>query len=171
MSPAASIPQTDSPSLPALQTNPRAIFFTDFDGTITLHDSNDFLTDNLGFGAARRERGNRETLSGARPFRDTFQEMMDSVTTPFDQCVQALLDNVRLDPAFADFLAWARAANVPVVVLSGGMRPIIHALLAHLVGDDQVRDLQIVCNDVVPRPGKQSINEKDGWDIKYHDDR
>jgi len=30
-------------SLPAMKTNPKFIFFTDFDGTITLFDSNDFM--------------------------------------------------------------------------------------------------------------------------------
>lgn len=30
-------------NLPYMKTNPKIIFFTDFDGTITLQDSNDFL--------------------------------------------------------------------------------------------------------------------------------
>ncbi|KAK7755549.1 hypothetical protein SLS62_002483 [Diatrype stigma] len=162
-------------SLPALRTQPKAIFFTDFDGTITLQDSNDFLTDNLGFGTELRKKGNRETLEGTRTFRDTFQEMMDSVKTPFDVCVRTLLENVQLDPAFKEFHAnvdvakWCRANNVPIVVLSGGMQPIIRALLGHLVGEAEVRDMQIVSNDVQPQPGKD-INEEGGWNIKYHDD-
>lgn len=28
----------------------KAVIFTDFDGTVTLEDSNDYLTDTLGFG-------------------------------------------------------------------------------------------------------------------------
>lgn len=32
-----------SSTLPYMKTNPKIIFFTDFDGTITLEDSNDFL--------------------------------------------------------------------------------------------------------------------------------
>jgi 2-hydroxy-3-keto-5-methylthiopentenyl-1-phosphate phosphatase len=32
-----------STELPYMKTNPKIIFFTDFDGTITLADSNDFL--------------------------------------------------------------------------------------------------------------------------------
>ena len=32
----------------ALEGNPKVIFFTDFDGTITLQDTNDTLTDDLG---------------------------------------------------------------------------------------------------------------------------
>ncbi|KAI1765533.1 HAD-like domain-containing protein [Hypoxylon sp. FL1150] len=156
-------------SLPALATQPKAIFFTDFDGTITLQDSNDFMTDHLGYGAELRKKGNQDVLFGKRAFRDSFQEMLDSVKTPFDQCVATLLANVQLDPCFAEFFRWSREHNVPVVVLSGGMQPIIRALLAHLVGEEAVQHMQIVSNDVVPRPGK-SINEDDGWDIKFHDD-
>lgn len=65
---------------------------------------------------------------------------------------------------------WCRANNVPIVVLSGGMQPIIRALLGHLVGEAEVRDMQIVSNDVQPQPGKD-INDEGGWNIKYHDDR
>lgn len=159
-----------SESLPALRTKPKAIFFTDFDGTITLQDSNDFLTDNIGFGAELRKKGNRETLDGTRTFRETFQEMMDSVKAPFDVCIRTLLENVQLDPAFGEFHRWCGANNIPIVVLSGGMQPIIRALLSHLLGEAEASDLQIVSNDVQPRPGKD-INDEDGWDIKFHDDR
>ncbi|KAI1881334.1 hypothetical protein JX265_000160 [Neoarthrinium moseri] len=156
-------------SLPALRTNPKAIFFTDFDGTITLQDSNDYMTDNLGFGTALRKQGNHDVLEGRKTFRASFQEMLDSVDTPFDECIRVLLANVVLDPKFKEFYAWCRANNVPVVVLSGGMQPVIRALLAHLVGEEEVRDMQIVSNDVAPRPGK-TINDVGGWNIVYHDD-
>lgn len=157
-------------SLPALATNPKAIFFTDFDGTITLQDSNDYMTDNLGFGLELRREGNHDVLEGRKTFRDSFQEMLDSVKTPFDECVRILLANVQLDPKFKEFNSWCRANNVPVVVLSGGMQPVIRALLAHLVGEEEVKGMQIVSNDVAPRPGK-TINEEAGWRIVYHDDR
>ncbi|CAJ2514170.1 Uu.00g022890.m01.CDS01 [Anthostomella pinea] len=160
---------SSSSTLPALRTQPKAIFFTDFDGTITLHDSNDWMTDNLGFGAELRRKGNSDVLHGARTFRDSFQEMMDSVNTPFDRCIELLLQNVKLDPAFKEFCTWCAANNVPIVVLSGGMQPVIRALLAHLVGEKEVQDMQIVSNDVKAREGK-NINEEGGWDIEFHDD-
>lgn len=157
-------------SLPALATNPKAIFFTDFDGTITLQDSNDYMTDNLGYGVELRRQGNRDVLEDKKTFRQAFQEMLDSVTVPFDECVATLLANVKLDPKFAEFNTWCRAHNVPIVVLSGGMQPVIRALLAHLVGEEDVQGMQIVSNDVALRPGHQSINEKGGWTIVYHDE-
>jgi 2,3-diketo-5-methylthio-1-phosphopentane phosphatase len=157
-------------ALPALKTNPKFIFFTDFDGTITVQDSNDYMTDNLGFGTALRKQGNEDVLFGRRDFRDSFRDMLDSVTTPFDQCVDILRNNISLDPGFKSFFEWAREHNVPIVVLSGGMTPVIRALLAHLLGEEAADTLQIVSNDVAPRDGK-SINEEGGWQIVFHDDR
>ncbi|KAL8294711.1 hypothetical protein RB597_007694 [Gaeumannomyces tritici] len=155
---------------PALRTDPKIIFFTDFDGTITVQDSNDYLTDNVGYGVVRRKAVGHEVLEGRMAFRDAFSDMLDSVSLPFDQCVDLLLRNITLDPAFARFYAWCRENNVPVVVLSGGMRPIIEALLRKLVGDDAVADMQIVSNDVATRPGKAGLDEEGGWQIVYHDD-
>ncbi len=156
-------------TLPAMQTNPKFIFFTDFDGTITLSDSNDFLTDNLGYGQKLRKLGNQDVLMGKTSFRDSFQSMMESVKTPYDHCINILLENIKLDPYFKEFHDWCRQNNVPVVVLSSGMEPIIRALLVHLVGKE-ADDIQIVANDVAPRQGK-SINEEGGWQIVFHDDR
>ncbi|TAQ91586.1 hypothetical protein B7494_g58 [Chlorociboria aeruginascens] len=158
-----------SSTLPAMKTSPKFIFFSDFDGTITLRDSNDYLTDNLGYGQTLRKQGNADVLHNKISFRDSFQGMMDSVKTPYDKCIEILLENIKLDPYFKEFYDWARANNVPVVVLSSGMVPIIRALLIHLVGEDAREGIQIVSNDVAPREGK-SINEEGGWQIVFHDD-
>ncbi|CZS89188.1 probable Phosphoserine phosphatase [Rhynchosporium agropyri] len=154
--------------LPAMATSPSYIFFTDFDGTITQRDSNDFLTDNLGYGQALRKQGNQDVLHDRLSFRSSFQDMMDSVTTPYDQCIKILLENIKLDVGFKEFFEWARSINMPVVVLSSGMEPIIRALLTHLVGKE-ADEIQIVSNDVAPREGK-NINEEGGWQIVFHDD-
>lgn len=156
-------------ALPALKTNPKFIFFTDFDGTITQQDSNDFMTDNLGFGPALRKAGNADVLFGRRDFRDAFRDMLDSVNTPFDECIDILRKNITLDPGFKAFFEWARENNMPIVILSGGMEPVIRALLAHMLGQEEADSLQIVSNHVAPREGK-SINEAGGWHIVYHDD-
>ncbi|KJZ79971.1 hypothetical protein HIM_00685 [Hirsutella minnesotensis 3608] len=153
---------------PALASNPKFIFFTDFDGTVTTADSNDFMTDTLGFGRERRVQGNRDTLEGRVHFRDSFRDMMDSVPTPFSECLALLLQNIKLDPGFRAFYDWSREANVPIVILSGGMEPIIRALLDKLLGAG-CWDIQIVSNDVVAREGR-SLDDRDGWTIKFHDD-
>jgi len=94
--------------------------------------------------------------------------MMDTVKTPYDQCIKILCENIKLDPCFKEFFDWARKNNVPIVILSSGMVPIIRALLEHLVGDG-ADYIQIVSNGVAPREG-MSINEEGGWQIIFHDD-
>lgn len=94
--------------------------------------------------------------------------MMDSVTTPYPECIQYLCDNIKLDPYFKEFYTWSRENNVPVIVLSSGMVPIIRALLVHLVGPE-AEDIEIVANDVADRPGKKQ-DQKGGWELKFHDD-
>jgi 2,3-diketo-5-methylthio-1-phosphopentane phosphatase len=126
-------------------------------------------TDHIGYGTEKRKQGNKDTLDGKIAFRDSFKEMMDSISAPYPQCIQLLIDNITLDPYFKEFLEYARSVNMPVVVLSGGMEPIIEALLDALIGKDLADYIQIVGNDVQARPGK-TIEDENGWEIKFHDD-
>jgi 2,3-diketo-5-methylthio-1-phosphopentane phosphatase len=93
---------------------------------------------------------------------------MESVSTPYPDCIKLLTDNIKLDPYFTHFLEYAREVNIPVVVLSSGMVPIIDALLKKLVGEDLSRDIAIVANDVRARPGK-TLADEGGWEIVFHD--
>ncbi|KAK2623506.1 hypothetical protein QTJ16_007060 [Diplocarpon rosae] len=161
-------PSTDA-ALPALGSS-RFIFFTDFDGTITQQDSNDFLIEEFGVGPAQRRLVFDDILFGRRTFRDGFKELLDGVDLPFPQCVAALLQSITLDEGFREFHAWTKTHGIPVVVLSGGMEPIIRALLAHLLGEEEASSLPIMSNNVVPRLGK-SIEDVGGWEIAYRDDR
>ncbi|KAK8140942.1 hypothetical protein G3M48_001301 [Beauveria asiatica] len=158
-----------STDTPALATNPKFIFFTDFDGTITTADSNDYMIDNLGCGKAKREADNGEVLAGRAHFRDVFYDMLDSVKTPFDECLRLLLANIELDPGFKEFYHWAQENNVPIVILSGGMEPVIRALLDKMLGPGW--NMQIVSNNVAPAAAEgRGINEEGGWKIAFHDD-
>lgn len=95
--------------------------------------------------------------------------MLGSVKTPFNECVEILCKKMKLDPHFVEFYEWAKANNVPIIVLSSGMIPIIRALLEKLLGH-RPDHLHIIANDVESRDGKH-INTPGGWQIKYHDDR
>ncbi|CAL5874572.1 uncharacterized protein PFLUO_LOCUS8868 [Penicillium psychrofluorescens] len=158
-----------STALPYMQTAPKLIFFTDFDGTITVEDSNDHMIDNLGFGRESRLVLNDQVLDETLSFRDAFREMLESIKTPYDECIATLLKKMKLDPYFAEFYYWAKDNNVPIVILSSGMRPIISALLEHFLGHKPASHLTIISNEVVSRDGKD-INSAGGWQIQYHDD-
>ncbi|KAJ5172084.1 hypothetical protein N7492_004677 [Penicillium capsulatum] len=134
-------------TLPYIKTQPKLIFFTDFDGTITVDDSE-----------CRRDL-----------VTDAFREMLGSIKTPYDQCIETLLKNMKLDPFFEKFYYWAKENNVPIVILSSGMKPIISALLERFLGHTPAEHLTIVSNDVTSRDGKD-INSEGGWQITYHDE-
>lgn len=154
--------------LSAMATNPKFIFFTDFDGTITSSDSNDYLTDNFGMGIETRRGLNKQVLANTLTFRSAFKQMLDSIPTPFDKCTDVLLEKIALDSGFKAFYDWAKENNVPIVILSGGMTPLIRALLNKLMGEDTT--MQIISNDVAARPGK-TINDENGWEMKFRDER
>lgn len=143
--------------------SPPAIVFTDWDGTVTVQDSNDYLTENLGFGRPRRLEINDEILNETKSFKDGFSEMLRSIPTPFPECIDYLLAHIDLDPGFKDFYVWCAAKGIPVVIVSSGMKPIIHALLEQLVGSEAVKNIEIISNsvNVDPDTGK--------WAIEYRD--
>jgi 2-hydroxy-3-keto-5-methylthiopentenyl-1-phosphate phosphatase len=47
------------------------------------------MTDNLGYGQEKRRQGNLATLNDEITFRDSFRDMLDSVSKPFDECTPA----------------------------------------------------------------------------------
>lgn len=95
---------------------------------------------------------------------------MENVTKPYNECIQYLVDNIELDPHFKDFFFWAQKNNIPIIVLSSGMAPIIRALLEKLVGPES-KNIEVVANDVEVKAGKKTINEEDGWNLVFHDER
>jgi len=126
------------------------VVFTDFDGTITTEDSNDHMTDNLGFGREERRRLNVEIYHNRVPFRDAFRSMLESVNEKytFDECREIVKKNIKLDPGFAEFFKWTKSVGIPVVVVSSGMEPIIRAIFANLIGEEDAKQLDIISNYV-----------------------
>ncbi|SCU90727.1 LAME_0E09802g1_1 [Lachancea meyersii CBS 8951] len=141
----------------------KAVIFTDFDGTVTWQDSNDFLTDIKGFGKEERTKVFEGVLDGTKSFRDGFWAMLESVKTPFPECVKLIEQNIDLDPGFKDTFEWAQENDVPIVVISSGMRPLIKALLTRLVGPEAIEKIDIVSNEV-------EIDDDEQWRIVYKDD-
>ena len=66
------------------------VYLSDWDGTITTQDSNDYLIDNYGMGKENRERLNVDILSHKLNFRDAFFEMLRSVKLSFPECMEEL---------------------------------------------------------------------------------
>lgn len=148
-------------------TPPRAIVFTDWDGTVTLQDSNDLLTDNLGMGHPQRMALNDRILDGSLSFRDAFALMLGSVAAnghSLPHCIEYLLQNVKLDPGFSDTIEWCVANDIPLIVVSSGMDVIIETLLKKLLRPQLHPFIQVYSNYV------ESPNSAGSWNIVYRDD-
>ncbi|KAG8813625.1 hypothetical protein FRC18_002380 [Serendipita sp. 400] len=44
--------------------------------------------------------------------------MLDSIPLSFDECKEILRRDIKLDPGFADFHAWCKSVDIPVVIVS-----------------------------------------------------
>ena len=70
--------------------------------------------------------------------------------------------DIELDPGFALFYDWTLKNNVPIIILSSGMEPMIRALLAKLIGP-KAASIPITSNGVQTFP--------DGsWKIVFRDE-
>jgi 2,3-diketo-5-methylthio-1-phosphopentane phosphatase len=118
----------------------------------------------------KRRQGNLDTLNNTVTFRDSFRGMLESWQLSFPECISILCENIQLDPDFAAFYDWSVENDVPVVVLSSGMVPIIRALLQHLLGEEKGGQIEIVANMPVGKPPVDDLNVKGGWTIQYHDE-
>ncbi|GAA5916673.1 hypothetical protein JCM6882_002262 [Rhodosporidiobolus microsporus] len=150
---ASQLPQITSPWILA----------TDYDGTCTTRDSNDCATDELGFGVDRRRELNLEILNGRQTFRDAFAEMLKSVSDnghSFEDVKSYLVKHIGLDPGFKECFAFLEEKGIPVVVVSSGMKPIIQATFANLIGLEDASKIEVIANDV-------ELLDDNKWQIKY----
>ncbi|KAJ7910282.1 HAD-like domain-containing protein [Mycena leptocephala] len=156
------IPESTLP-YPPVYKDKRFVVLTDWDGTITTQDSNDYMTDNLGYGKEKRRAGNLAVLEGRQTFRDAFREMLESITAngySFDACKEELRKSIKIDSGFTDFNSWCSANDIPVVIVSSGMAPIIRAVLSNFVSDEVANSIDIIANDVEIEPNGH-------WTIKF----
>jgi 2-hydroxy-3-keto-5-methylthiopentenyl-1-phosphate phosphatase len=78
---------------------------------------------------------NNKVLTGEVSYRDSFHQMLESVTLPYEECKQILRESesttfrkphliadasldIGLDPGFKEFYDFCKANNVPVVLVS-----------------------------------------------------
>jgi len=163
MSDTNEIPKSTLP-YPPIHKDKKFVVLSDWDGTITTYDSNDYMTDFLGFGKEKRRQGNLDILSGKVTFRDAFREMLESVAEKhsFEECKEVLKENIKLDSGFKDFFKWCKSQDIPVIIVSSGMAPIIRAVLSKLIGEEDSQTIEIISNDVDLKGDENHL-----WKIQY----
>ena len=102
--------------------------FSDFDGTVTERDTLVHLLDSY-VGDAWYEIEDR-VEDGSLSEEQGLRREIELLKAPFDEALASVLDEVAVDPGFASFVEFCEAKGWPLALVSGGLRPIIEAVLA-----------------------------------------
>lgn len=101
--------------------------YTDFDGTVTRQDTLVYLLDRY-VGSSWLEIEGRVD-AGALSEEIGLQREIALLSTPWPEARDAVLADVPVDPRFAAFAALCRERGWPLTILSGGLAPLIRAVL------------------------------------------
>jgi len=102
--------------------------FSDFDGTVTRRDTLVHLLDRY-VGDRWYAIEDRVEAGGLSEEQGLRQEIA-LLTAPYEEARDAVLEEVPVDPGFADFARFCDARGWPLTLLSGGLRPLIEDVLA-----------------------------------------
>lgn len=107
----------------------QTICFVDFDGTITTQETLD--------GAMRRclpqhlyQQGLERLLSGACTLKETVRYAFDHIPSTQYDAIMSYVRSVPIRPGFGAFLDCMQALDIPVVIISGGLKPYVEETLA-----------------------------------------
>jgi len=101
--------------------------FTDFDGTITSQDTLVYLLDRY-VGTSWYEIEDRVD-DGTLTEEEGLRREIALLTAPWEEALAGVLAAVPVDAGFAAFTTWCRRERLPLTILSGGLAPIIRAVL------------------------------------------
>jgi 2-hydroxy-3-keto-5-methylthiopentenyl-1-phosphate phosphatase len=101
--------------------------FSDFDGTVTVQDTLVYLLDRY-IGPSWLEIEER-VEAGTLSEEAGLQAEIALLSPPWEEARDAVLAEVPVDPGFAPFAAWCREQRWPLTLLSGGLEPLIRAVL------------------------------------------
>ncbi|KAJ3171360.1 hypothetical protein HDU87_008387 [Geranomyces variabilis] len=149
---------------------PNIVVFSDFDGTIAVHDTGTVIIDAC-MGQPARRALDLQILAGTTSFRDAVEQMWGAVNLPWDHAV-GLIRDVPLDPHFATFHDYCLVNRIPLTVLSSGLRPLVAMLLEKYDNRGEDGVLTIVANGIEiveaqPEDGKPTAPR---WVCEWLDD-
>ena len=119
----------------------------DFDGTITLQDSNDLLC--LTHGNAENVQIEADYCAGIKNGRETMHRHFQAMRIDFDRYFDFLDQHIQIDPSFDAFLQRLRTQGIPFFIVSGGYRQGILRIL----GEKRTQNIQIFANDLLEKDG------------------
>jgi len=119
---------------------------SDFDGTITVEDSNDLLFQTCG--NAENAQIEADFVSGRLANRPAMIAHFDVMRTSLDAYHKFLDTYIHLDPGFDAFLQHVRAEGLPFFIVSAGFRQGIERVL----GTERLQGVDVFANDLLGAP-------------------
>ena len=135
----------------------RVAVFSDFDGTIAHPDTINLLAETFGGVEFRRDIGGK-IASGEISLRDGIAAEVAAIRGDLDQVLDFLRQRVEIDESFPPFAQWCRRREIPLTILSAGIKDVIERLLAPL-GLDHV---QLLANPL------EIVDQR--WTLRFLDD-
>ena len=119
------------------------VIVSDFDGTITLQDSNALLVEVLG------DEENiiieSEFVRGLKGSRETFVRHFKNMGISMNEYYNFIKEHIDLDSDFDYFLERVREKEIPLFIVSAGFRQGIK----YILGDERVNEEDILANDLI----------------------
>jgi len=122
------------------------IIVSDFDGTITLDDSNGLLVRVCG--SAENARIEADFISGVTSNRETFRLHFDEMRLSLREYYDFLDACIKIDPGFDAFLEQARKRGISLFIVSTGFRQAIGRVL----GEGRLQGVEVYANDLRGAP-------------------
>ena len=119
----------------------------DFDGTITLEDSNDLLF--LTCGNAENVKIEADFCAGAISGKEAMRRHFEVLRLGFRAYFDFLDANIHVDSGVDAFLQQLRVRDMPLFIVSGGFRQGIKRVL----GEERIEGVQIFANDLLEEDG------------------
>jgi len=139
-----------------------SILFLDFDGTITSEETLEGAM-RLCVDPAEYEAKARELLAGRTTLAETLHYAFSRIPSARLGDILAYVRSVPVRPGFAGLLALAKARGIPVVVISGGLRPCVEEKLAPY--RDSLLDVYSVALDCSGETMRLVSDYEDGREI------
>lgn len=95
---------------------------------------------------------------------------MHSINHCLEECIEFQCKFIELDLQFVTFYHWAKASNIPVIILSGGLQPLIRALLAKLLGPEEASEIEVISNEVEAVDDHAAVNSHRNWKVRLRDE-
>src|SRR5262245_41598928 len=137
--------------------SPRLAVFSDFDGTISHPDTLNFLAETFSSVEFRRGIG-MQIAAGEISLRDGIQQEVNAIQGTLEEVLCRLREHAEIDNAFTAFAAWCRQEEIPLTILSAGIKDVIENLLAPF----GLQHVRILANPLQISRGR--------WSLQFLDD-